>query len=239
MKTLFEKNGFISPYGTFGADLSYLLAIGFTLLFMVGWIKAKKGEGQSHHTLTLFGMVAMLGYFVIYYLARELGAVAFNNKEGFGGGEFLYNWLFTPILTIHIWLVTIGIILAVYMILLGFRSSGMKEGKRILHEGSPSLSFGKFTLLTLGVSVLLALILFSIRILFKPPSLGLFIAWFSLCVGGGVILILIEGIARFMLPDGSKRHRVLGTFTMVLYLSALVTSSATYFMLYVIWPPHH
>ncbi|MBI1822998.1 MAG: DUF420 domain-containing protein [Nitrospirae bacterium] len=239
MKSLFEKSGFISPYGTFGADLSYLLAIAFTFLFMLGWVKAKKGLGQSHHTLTLVGMVAMLGYFVIYYLARELGAVAFENKEGFGGGDFLYSWLFSPILTIHIWVVTIGIILAVYMILLGFRSSGMKEGKRVLREGVPSLTFKRFSFLTFGVSILLALILFSLRILFRPPSLGLFIAWFSLCVGGGLLLIALEGGISYLFPDGAKRHRALGTFTMILYLTALFTSSATYFMLYVFWPPIH
>jgi uncharacterized membrane protein YozB (DUF420 family) len=237
MKTLFEKPGFISPYGTFGADLSYLLAVAFTILFMYGWYQAKKSRGQSHHTLTLVGMVTMLSYFVIYYLARQLGSVAFNGKEGFGGGEALYTWVFSPVLNIHIWVVTTGIIMAIYMIVLGYRASQKRARERILLEGSPSGTFKKFSLYTFGISILLAIILLSLRILFRPPTIGLFIAWFLLCVGGGILLILLEGIFSYFYPDGEKRHRVLGTFTMLLYLTALLTSTATYFMLYILWPP--
>ena len=43
---------------------------------------------------------------------------------------------------------------------------------------------------------------------------------------------LIEKI----LPDGAKRHRVLGRFTMVIYALILVTSTATYLMLYFVYP---
>ncbi|MBI1821949.1 MAG: DUF420 domain-containing protein [Nitrospirae bacterium] len=236
MTAFLGKPGFLAPYGTFGADLSYLLAIGFTFLFMVGWYQAKKTKGQAHHTLTLVAMVAMLAYFVIYYLARELGAVAFEGKEGFGGGTTIYKWVFLPVLNIHISVVTIGIILAVYMILLGFRVSSKKGRNRVLVEGSPKLTLKKFSIYTVIVSVLLAGILFLVRILFRPPTLGLFIAWFSLCVGGGFLLILFEGVAQYLLPDGAKRHRVVGTFTMTLYLFALFTSTATYLMLYVLWP---
>lgn len=239
MKTFFAKPGFISPYGTIGADISYLMAVAFTLLFMYGWYEAKKSRGKSHHTITLAGMVAMLSYFVIYYLVRELGSVAFNGKEGFGGGEFLYTWLFSPILNIHIWVVSIGIVLAMYMIILGYRSSQLKEQKRVLLEGRPSGTLKKFSLYTLGISILLAIILFSLRILFKPPTMGLFIAWFSLCVGGGIILIMMESTFSWFYPDGAKRHRALGTFTMILYLTVLLTSTATYLMLYVLWPPIH
>ncbi len=232
----FEKPGFLSPYGTFGADLSYLLAIGFTLLFMGGWYLAKRRKGQAHHTLTLIAMTAMLAYFVIYYLARELGAVAFEGKEGFGGGAFIYTWVFSPILTFHIWVVTVGIIMAVYMIILGYRVSLKKGLKRVLVEGPPKLNLARFSGYTLVISVFLAMALFMIRLLSKPPGIGLFIAWFSLCAGGGVLLIALEGLAQMFYPDGAKRHRAFGTFTMALYLIALITSTATYLMLYVFWP---
>ncbi|MHB8482052.1 MAG: DUF420 domain-containing protein [Nitrospiria bacterium] len=236
MTAFFEKPGFLSQYGTLGTDLSYLLAIGFTVLFMGGWYQARKSKGQAHHVLTLVAMVAMLAYFVIYYLARELGEVAFKGKEGFGGGETIYKWVFSPILNIHISVVTIGIILAVYMILLGFRVSLKKGGERVLVEGPPKMTLKQFSKYTFVVSLLLALVLFLFRILFKPPSLGLFIAWFTLCVGGGCLLMLLEGAAQYLYPDGAKRHRVVGTLTMSLYLVALFTSTATYLMLYVLWP---
>jgi uncharacterized membrane protein YozB (DUF420 family) len=239
MKSLFGKPGFLSPYGTFGADLSYLLAISFTLVFMYGWYQARNSRGQSHHTLTLVGMVAMLAYFVIYYLARELGSVAFEGKEGFGGGETLYTWFFSPVLKLHIGVVTLGIFMAVYMILLGFRTSEKKEGTRVLLKGAPSLALKPFSIYTLLVSLGLTIILFCIRILFRPPTFGLFIAWFILCVGGAIILILLEWGLSYYFPEGEHRHRLLGTLTMSLYLVALITSTATYFMLYVLWPTQH
>jgi len=39
-----------------------------------------------------------------------------------------------------------------------------------------------------------------------------------------------------LLPDGAKRHRVLGRTTMIIYALILVTSTATYLMLYVFYP---
>jgi uncharacterized membrane protein YozB (DUF420 family) len=50
-------------------------------------------------------------------------------------------------------------------------------------------------------------------------------------------VLLIEKMIERLIPDGERRHRSIGTFTMVLYVIALITSSATYLMLYVIWPP--
>jgi len=39
-----------------------------------------------------------------------------------------------------------------------------------------------------------------------------------------------------LLPEGARRHRVLGRVTMVIFALVLVTSTATYLMLYVIYP---
>jgi uncharacterized membrane protein YozB (DUF420 family) len=50
-------------------------------------------------------------------------------------------------------------------------------------------------------------------------------------------VIAIEWVGRAIYPDGERRHRALGTFTMILYVLALLTSTATYVLLYVIWPP--
>jgi uncharacterized membrane protein YozB (DUF420 family) len=50
-------------------------------------------------------------------------------------------------------------------------------------------------------------------------------------------VILTEWIGRVVYPDGERRHRAIGTFTMLLYVLALLTSTSTYVLLYVIWPP--
>jgi len=41
MKTWLERPGFLSPYGTIGADVSYMFAVVFTVLFLVGWRYAR------------------------------------------------------------------------------------------------------------------------------------------------------------------------------------------------------
>ena len=84
MQAWLGQPGFLGTHGTFGADLSFILAVVFTLLFLLGWVLARKGKGSHHHTVTLSAMVAMIVYFAGYYLARNLGVLALEGKEGFG-----------------------------------------------------------------------------------------------------------------------------------------------------------
>lgn len=129
-----REPGFVGTHATLGADISQLMATLFTGLFIVGWIQAKKRNGSGHHWLMLGGMIAMLAFFTSYYLFRQLGVLAFEGKEGFGGSQALYDNVFVPLLTVHILLVVIGLIMAIYMIVLGFRSQTFINGQRKLHE---------------------------------------------------------------------------------------------------------
>ena len=135
MKTLLEKPGFLAPSGTIGADVSYLLALVFTILFLIAWRMAKKAQGTRHHKLILVSMVAMMVYFVAYYYARSLGVLSFEGREGFGGPDDVYENIFVPVLTTHLILVTLGMILAFYMIPQGFRASDKSGGEYRLKSG--------------------------------------------------------------------------------------------------------
>jgi uncharacterized membrane protein YozB (DUF420 family) len=173
----------------------------------------------------------MLAYFSLYYLARGLGALATEGKEGFGGPDWVYHYIFTPILTIHITVVSIGLVLAGYMIILGFRVAVARAGRRVLQSGVLKISPSALMKTAVG-----SFALFGLLALLRCCSLGRFIVYLS-----GFLLIMavlgIEKIIERMIPDGERRHRLIGTFTMILFLVALVTSSATYLMLYVIWAP--
>ena len=79
--------GFLGTHATIGADVSQLMATLFTGLFVIGWFQARKRQADAHHWLMLGGMISMLGFFVSYYLFRQLGVLAFEGKEGFGGSE--------------------------------------------------------------------------------------------------------------------------------------------------------
>lgn len=237
MKEFLEQPGFLGTYGTLGADLSVVLAVSFTLLFMLGWRLARRGRGQAHHQVTLWAMLLMLTYFTAYYLSRQLGALAFEGREGFGGPEVLYRWVFSPLLTVHITVVSFGIVMAVYMILLGFRASRKTATERFLQMGPPRWGIGRFSGIILISSVVLALVLALIRGIFRGFTFHLFSIWFLVFFTVGLMVILVEWIGQKLYPDGERRHRAVGTFTMSLYAVALVTSVATYFLLYVLYPP--
>jgi uncharacterized membrane protein YozB (DUF420 family) len=176
-------------------------------------------------------MVSMLAYFTVYYLARGLGALATEGKEGFGGPAWLYTYFYTPLLTIHILVVSIGLVLAVYMIVLGFRAAVKRSGRRVLQAGILKMSRPAFLTITAAVFVLFGLI-GAVRC----HSVACWVVYISGFVLVLLVLLIEKGIER-LIPDGERRHRAVGTFTMMLFVIALITSSATYLMLYVLWPP--
>ncbi|MFQ5587936.1 MAG: DUF420 domain-containing protein [Nitrospiria bacterium] len=230
MKEFLTSPGFLSPYGTFGADFSSIMAWFFTGLFIYGWQQGRKHQGQRHHLVTLWGMVAMLAYFTIYYLARGLGALSVEGREGFGGPDWVYNYIFSPILLIHIIVISVGLVLAVYMIILGYRSSVMKDKMRLLTTGPLKMEAKTFRRVMIGSAVVFGLIA-----VIRGGPLGRIMVWVSSFIIIAVVLLMERTVERLW-PDGANRHRKIGTLTMVLYVIALVTSTATYVMLYYIYP---
>ncbi|MGB0911769.1 MAG: DUF420 domain-containing protein [Nitrospirales bacterium] len=229
-----REPGFAGTFATMGADVSQLMATVFTTLFVIGWFQAKRGDGTKHHFLMLGGMIAMLSFFTSYYLFRNLGVLAFEGKEGFGGSQWLYDHVFLPILTIHIILVIIGLIMAVYMIVLGYRTQFISGARRLLREQALQTSWRKMlgilgVLAGLVVSYLLALVALD------RFGMGKLAVWVSLLVIIAIVMVLEKSIQR-MWPNGARRHRVLGRFTMVIYCVLFVTGSATYTMLYILYP---
>jgi uncharacterized membrane protein YozB (DUF420 family) len=233
MKEFLNAPGFLSPFGTLGADISSMMAWIFTLLFLYGWYTARKHQGQTHHLVTLWGMVAMLGYFTLYYLARGLGALSVEGKEGFGGPDWVYSYIFTPILTIHILVISIGLVLAIYMIVLGFRSSFKKGRERYLKSETLKMGSKGFNYTMAG-----AALLFGGFAAVRWSSMQRLIVYISGFVLVAAVLFMERGIERWM-PDAATRHRKMGAFTMVLYVIALITSTMTYVMLYYIYPIKH
>lgn len=230
MKEFLAKPSFLGTSGTLGADMSYLLAVLFTILFLIGWYKGKNHNGNAHHGLTLWGMVAMLIYFTAYYLARRLGVLALEGKEGFGGPEWAYNYVFTPVLTVHILLVTVGILMALYMIVLGFRASVKENGRRILKDDELKVKNKNFYIGILSTLIVFGLLAF-VRC-HTTRCLIVYVIGFLLIAS----LFILEKIVEKFLPDGTRRHRLLGKFTMTLYVVILVTSTITYLLLYIIYP---
>lgn len=229
-----RQPGFFGTHATVGADLSQFMATLFTALFVLGWFQARKRKADAHHWLMLGGMISMLSFFIAYYLFRQLGVLAFEGKEGFGGSQDLYDYVFIPVLTLHIILVIIGLIMAVYMIVLGFRSQQFVDGIRSLRESLLQTTWKKVGLIFGGISVVV-LGLFYSRVAtagFSMRKLEVYLAFLILVA----IVFAVEMAIQRIWPDGGRRHRALGRFTMVIYCVLFVTGSFTYTMLYILYP---
>ncbi|WP_447602081.1 DUF420 domain-containing protein [Nitrospira sp. Nam80] len=226
--------GFFGTHATLGADLSQVMATLFTGLFIIGWVQAKRHQGHAHHWLMLGGMVAMVGFFTSYYLFRQLGVLAFEGKEGFGGSQTLYDYVFIPILTIHIILVIIGLVMAIYMIVLGFRSQAVIQGARVLRDSVLQTTWRKVGFI-FGVLTALVAVLFLSRVMSAGFSLRKMEVYVGLLVIAAIVFAVEMAIQRIW-PNGADRHRALGRFTMVIYCILFVTGTTTYAMLYILYP---
>ena len=229
-----RQPGFFGTHATMGADLSQLMATLFTGLFIIGWLQAKQHRGHHHHWLMLGGMVTMVGFFTAYYLFRQLGVLAFEGKEGFGGSQALYDYVFIPVLTIHIILVIIGLVMAVYMIVLGFRSQQFLSGARVLSVARLQTSWKKVSLIFAAL-LAVVMLLFGTRVMsagFSMRKLEVYIGFLTLVA---IVFAVEMGIQRIW-PDGGQRHRALGRFTMIVYCILSLTGTFTYAMLYILYP---
>jgi uncharacterized membrane protein YozB (DUF420 family) len=226
--------GFLGTHATIGADLSQLMATLFTGLFVIGWIQAKKRQADAHHWLMFGGMVAMLSFFIAYYLFRQLGVLAVEGKEGFGGSQELYDYVFIPVLTLHIILVIIGLVMAIYMIVLGFRAQQITSGVRSLKESLLQTSWKKVGAI-LAVVTIAVLGLFFSRVATAGFSMRKMEVYIGLLVLVAVVLAVEMAIQRLW-PNGARRHRALGRFTMIVYCVLFVTGTFTYTMLYILYP---
>ncbi len=229
-----RQPGFLGTHATVGADVSQFMATLFTMLFIVGWVQARHNKADHHHWLMLGGMIAMLAFFTSYYLFRNLGVLAFEGKEGFGGPQALYDNVFVPLLTLHILLVVIGLIMAIYMMVLGFRSQSFVEGRRVLTEATLKTS-GRRIITILGMIIGFVLLLFVTRGMASGFSMGKL----SVYLGLAILIALVFGIEiaiQRIWPNGARRHRVLGKFTMMIYCVLFVTGTVTYTMLYILYP---
>ena len=229
-----KEPGLFGTHATIGADLSQIMATLFPALFVIGWLQARRHRGHRHHWLTLGSMLAMIAFFTGYYLFRQLGVLALEGKEGFGGPQDLYERLFVPLLSVHIFLVTLGLVMALYMIVLGFRAQALVAGRRILREG-PLVASPARMALRFGWIAAAVVLLFAVRTVGSELSLR------KLAVYLGLLLVIalvfaLEIVIQRVWPSGARRHRVLGRLILWIYGALFVTGSLIYAMLYVLYP---
>ncbi|MDX1411304.1 MAG: hypothetical protein R3351_04040, partial [Nitrospirales bacterium] len=142
--------------------------------------------------------------------------------------------VFVPLLIFHIILVVIGLIMAIYMMVLGFRSQAFLNGRRVLKNATLQTSWKRIGLV-FGTLTALVLLLFGSRVLSSGFSLGKLSVYLGLLILAALVFGVEITIQRIW-PNGERRHRVLGRFTMAIYCILFVTGSITYTMLYILYP---
>jgi uncharacterized membrane protein YozB (DUF420 family) len=214
-----KEPGFLGTHATVGADMSQFMATFFTGLFVIGWIQARKRRADAHHWMMLGGMIAVL---------------AFEGKEGFGGSQALYDYVFIPVLTVHIILVILGLVMGIYMIVLGFRAQQVIDGVRSLKETLLLTTWRKVGLI-FGTLTAVVMLLFFSRIATADFSMRKFEVYLGL-LSLIAIVFSVEMTIQRIWPNGARRHRALGRFTMIVYCILFVTGTTTYTMLYILYP---
>ncbi|MEE9204271.1 MAG: hypothetical protein V3U08_04570, partial [Nitrospirales bacterium] len=137
-------------------------------------------------------------------------------------------------LTFHITLVTIGLVMAIYMIVLGFRVQVIQGGRRVLKEMALQTTWRKvITIFGVIAAIVVAYLLFLVGV--DRFGVGKLVVWLSLLVLIAIVFSL-EMVIQRIWPNGARRHRMLGRFTMIIYCVLFVTGSTTYTMLYILYP---
>ncbi|MFM7840631.1 MAG: hypothetical protein ACKO9T_02020, partial [Nitrospira sp.] len=139
----------------------------------------------------------------------------------FGGSQALYDYVFIPVLTLHICLVIIGIVMAVYMIVLGFRAQTIVNGQRTLRNDTLQTSWGKVGKIFGAIAAVL-IGLFLSRVMTAGFSLRKLHVYLGFLILIGIVFSIEMAIQRVW-PNAERRHRALGTFTMIVYCVLFVT----------------
>jgi len=79
------------------------------------------------------------------------------------------------------------------------------------------------------------LLIFFSRVATSGFSSRKLIVYLGLLLLVGIVFAVEMAIQRVW-PNGERRHRVLGRFTMIIYCILFVTGSTTYAMLYILFP---
>ncbi len=120
------------------------------------------------------------------------------------------------------------------MIPLGFRASEKTDGDYRLKTGELKMKSRTFKIIMFTIFGCWALnqaLLLAVR----QNPFGASVAY-GLIFATIALVVSLEKLIEKLLPEGARRHRIMGRTTMVIFALILVTSTATYLMLYVIYP---
>lgn len=224
---VYRRPGILGSSANLGADISYLFAVLFMVLFILSWYQAYRHRANLHHWMILGSMVTMIGYFIWYYEVRRLGAMAFEENVGFHGPPQVWAYVVKPVLWVHFTAVLLALVLSLYMLANGFRSAERVRGRWTLTGKTNPLGWtGK--ILTAGYLWLLLIWIYRLASLSPGYKILFFVMFFG----------FPAAVVRFLawkFPRSDRRHRAVGKITVCAFGFSLVTATLTYLCLYVLY----
>jgi uncharacterized membrane protein YozB (DUF420 family) len=230
VKVFLDQPGFLSAYGTMAVDITYLIAMLATAMFVFAWRKARSGNGAAHRLMMISASALMLGYFFIYYLFRNLGGMMAEGKLGFGGPDRLAENILTPLLNVHLMLVVLVFVLIPYQLWLGRRAAKWSGGILSLTEAPAAMKK------SVWLKVLLPCAALFLAVGLVRCSSGycwLFYVGVPICFAVGIGL---GRLLEHLLPTGAMRHRIIGKITVFAIVSLFASTTGMYVMLHVLYP---
>jgi uncharacterized membrane protein YozB (DUF420 family) len=230
MKELLVQPGFLSPYGSMGVDITYLIAMLAAAMFLLGWRKASGGNGAGHRLMMISASVLMLGYFFIYYLFRNLGGIMAEGKLGFGGPDWMAENILMPLLMVHLLLVVLVFVFIPYQLWLGRRAAKRSDNTLSLSEAPVVMKKSVWLRIFLPFTALFLAVGF-----FRCESGHCWLfyvgvpAFFAVGIG-------LERLLERMLPTGGRRHRMVGKITVLAIVLLFASTTGMYAMLHVLYP---
>ncbi|MFQ6089437.1 MAG: DUF420 domain-containing protein [Candidatus Methanofastidiosia archaeon] len=141
-------DGFFGTRASFYSDLSLSFEVLLVITFLIGYRYAKRHMGSKHHRVMLIVFLIDLSFFSTYMIKSLI-----EGRTEFTGPEMIYKLVYLPVVIIHSIVSVATLVLGVYMLFNGFRSSKDVNGRKVLvRNPKKHRRLGLITLIIFGVS---------------------------------------------------------------------------------------
>ncbi len=167
-------DGFLGTKADFWWDVTLTSETIVVIVFVLGWLYGRRGQGMKHQKTMLIATVLVTGWLAMYVAQQIIAGLS-----GFDGPEGVKLFVYVPTIIFHSLVSTLAIILSGYQIYSGFKWSKIAGAERVLSGAGASRhrKLGKVTLLSYLMSVITAyMIYFMLFVIYSPlhePEYGM------------------------------------------------------------------
>ncbi len=160
-------DGFLGTKADFWWDVTLTSETVVVIVFVMGWLYARRHQGLKHQKTMLIATVLVTGWLAMYVAQQIIAGLS-----GFDGPEGIKLFVYMPTIIFHSLVSTLAISLSGYQIYSGFKWSKMQGTTRRVLSGAGAArhrKLGMVTLLSYLMSVVTAyMIYFMLFVIYAP-----------------------------------------------------------------------